>query len=245
MEAIAEASGLVGSSGLRFMRSPRHILSATGRIDILSAGWQCGPTLRDSTTRSFDELGLLKERDRELVNGLRSSVSAKNGRFISLSIQGSSPFTAEMLRRRDEPGIAVHHYAAPQTVSWMTKMHGGRRIRLWSLGSRAWTTMRHQAERCIVTPADAPLFRAYDLNQPQDPLGMMLVDLQDWLGCIVEELPPAHGPMVLGVDLSSGYAMTAAVGYWPETGRLEGFCASRLSRPAFSRTYGRRWGSLS
>ena len=31
--------------------------------------------------------------------------------------------------------------------------------------------------------------------------------------------------MVLGVDLSSGYAMSAAAAYWPETGRLQGICA--------------------
>ena len=31
--------------------------------------------------------------------------------------------------------------------------------------------------------------------------------------------------MVLGVDLSSGYAMSAAAAYWPATGRLQGLCA--------------------
>ena len=35
----------------------------------------------------------------------------------------------------------------------------------------------------------------------------------------------AAGPMVLGVDLSGSWAMSAAAAYWPETGRLQGICA--------------------
>ena len=48
---------------------------------------------------------------------------------------------------------------------------------------------------------------------------------EDWQAAETETLPDRQGPMVLGVDLSSGYAMTAAGAYWPETGRLEGLCA--------------------
>ena len=77
----------------------------------------------------------------------------------------------------------------------------------------------------MATPADQSAFRAYDLNQPQDPAGQLLLEAADWKACEVDELPEADGPMVLGVDLSSGYAMSAAAAYWPETGRLQGICA--------------------
>ena len=40
-----------------------------------------------------DELGLLHARDREFVNGMRSAISARDGRFMALSIRGDIPRT--------------------------------------------------------------------------------------------------------------------------------------------------------
>ena len=222
-EAIIEASDL---KGIQARKSPRHLLSDTGRVDFLSADASAGHA-SGFDDAVFDELGLLKERDRELVNGLRSSVSARNGRFIGLSIQGDAPFTEEMLARRGAAGLAVHHYAAPEDCSlddedaWRAANPG------LELGIKAMDYMRHQALRALTTPADAPAFRAFDLNQPQDIAQQQLVTAQDWKGLQREHdsLPAQTGPMILGVDLSSGYAMSAAVAYWPETLRMEGLCA--------------------
>ena len=63
--------------------------SATGTVDILSAEKSAGhgSGFDDAV---IDEIGLFQERDRELVNGMRSSTSAKDGRFIALSIQGTA-----------------------------------------------------------------------------------------------------------------------------------------------------------
>ena len=79
----------------------------------------------------------------------------------------------------------------------------------------------------MATPADAGSFRAFDLNQPVAINAQHLVQGSDWTPLEVEfaALPGMAGPMVLGVDLSSGYAMSAAVAYWPETQRLQGICA--------------------
>ena len=223
MEAIAEASRL---KGVRCMRAPRHVVSDTGRVDILSAEGNAGHASGFDDVL-VDELGLLKERDRELVNGLRTSVSARNGRFIGLSIQGDAPFTQEILERRGNRGLVVHHYTArddcdlDDEAAWHAANPGLR------AGIKSIDYMRHQAARALATPADQPSFRAYDLNQPQDPAGQLLIDAQDWRACEVElsDLSGQLGPMVLGVDLSSGYAMSAAAAYWPETGRLQGICA--------------------
>ena len=94
--------------------------------------------------------------------------------------------------------------------------------------------MRYQSARVLATPADAPSFRAYDLNQPQEPSAKVLVSATDWRSCEVEYLPEKDGPMVLGVDLSSGYAMSAAAAYWPATGRLEAISAFQTSRTCTS-----------
>ena len=95
------------------------------------------------------------------------------------------------------------------------------------LGIKSMDYMRHQSVRALTTPADAPAFRAFDLNQPQGIDQQLLVIAQDWQALEREpdSLPAKTGPMILGVDLSSGYAMSAAVAYWPETQRMEGICA--------------------
>ena len=91
-EQIAEASGI---EGLTFKRSPApgHIESASGRLDILSAERSAGHA-SGFDDAIVDELGLLPEGARELVAGMRSSVSARGGRFMALSITGDAPFTA-------------------------------------------------------------------------------------------------------------------------------------------------------
>ena len=50
-----------------------------------------------------DELGLLGERDRALIAGMRSSVSARRGKFVALSVFGDGPFIPEILERRGDP----------------------------------------------------------------------------------------------------------------------------------------------
>ena len=224
IEAIAKVSGMLGRDGLRLMKSPRHIVSETGRVEILSADASAGHASGFDDVL-LDELGLLKERDREFVNGLRSSVSTRGGRFIGLSIQGDAPFTEEMLGRSGESGLVVHHYAAPadcrldDETGWHAANPG------LAVGIKDLEYMRHESQRALTTPADASSFRAYDLNQPQATEGAMLLQIDDWGACETDTLPDASGPLVLGVDLSSGYAMSACAGYWPETGRFEAMAA--------------------
>ena len=220
-EAIADASGL---TGLVFRRAPMRIIGPSGDVDILSADKSAGHS-SGYDDAIFDELGLIPERGRELVNGLRSAVSARNGRFLALSIQGDAPFTAEMLDRKGQPDIAVHHYAAADDAAlddvnaWYAANPG------LLPGIKSMDYMKHASNRALTVPADAPGFRAYDLNLPATPSAAMLVQAADWQACETDDLPPMDGPLVLGVDLGSGYAMSAAAGYWPATGRIEGIAA--------------------
>ena len=61
---------------------------------------------------------------------------------------------------------------------------------------------------------------ALNLGTP-DTVESVLVSTAAWTRCEVEKLPPAKGGYVLGFDLGSGSAMTAAAAYWPDTCRLE------------------------
>ena len=112
MEQIAEASG---SRGLQFYRSPTpgRVVAPGATLDVLSADKSSGHA-SGFDDALVDETGLLQERDRQLVNGLRSSISARNGRIIHLSIHGDGPFVPELLELRDDPAISIHHYAAPE-----------------------------------------------------------------------------------------------------------------------------------
>lgn len=52
-----------------------------------------------------------------------------------------------------------------------------------------------------------------------------LLDLNDWLQCETEDLPPRQGQVVIGLDLGETASMSAAAYLWPETGRLEAWGA--------------------
>ena len=110
MSEIAEASRL---QGLQFYKSPApgHIRTLDGTTaEFLSADRRSGHAAGFDVVL-VDELGLMGERDRDLVAGMRTSTSARNGRFIALSIRGDSPLLEEMIERRDLPTCAVHLFA--------------------------------------------------------------------------------------------------------------------------------------
>ena len=189
--AISESSEL---AGLTFRRAPLRIIGPCGDVDILSADKSSGHA-SGFDDAIVDELGLLPERDRELVNGMRTAVSARDGRFLALSIQGDSPFTAELIDRSGSPGVVVHHYAAPpdcaldDVAAWYAANPG--------LGTiKSLDYMRQSAARALAVPADAPSFRAYDLNVPQSPGGMLLVSADDWQACESDDLPERSGTCV-------------------------------------------------
>ena len=167
-------------------------------MDILSADKSSGHAsgFDDSI---LDETGLLDESHRELVNGMRTAVSARDGRVIHLSIQGDSPFTAELLERKGEPGIAIHHYAAPEGChlddrdAWVAANP--------SLGTiKSWRYMEQAAARAIAIPADAATFRAFDLNEPTDPSRELIFPLSRLQACFVDVLPPREGHCYVGLD---------------------------------------------
>ena len=182
VEAIAVASDL---GGLAFRRQPRHILSETGRVDIESADRGAGHAAGFDAA-IIDEIGLLAERDRALVNGMRSSVSARDGRFISMSVRGTAPFIDEILERRGERGLAIHHYAADRDLpiddprAWRQGNPG-----LGAIKGTAY--MRREARRVLVSTADQPSFRALDLNLPGAPVAELVCTPEQWRRC---EVPP-------------------------------------------------------
>ena len=97
--------------GLTFPRSPApgRIVSRWGTCEILSASDYEGHASGFDLVL-LDEPGLLPERYRALIAGLKSSLTARRGRMICLSIVSDSPFTQEAIALKGHEGIVVHHY---------------------------------------------------------------------------------------------------------------------------------------
>ena len=218
IEAIAIASGL---TGLTFKRSPQpgYIVSDTGQFDVLSADKNAGAASGYDLILC-DETGLFPDGARELLAGLRSSVSARDGRVIHISVRGDSPLLQEILDRADLPTTAVHLYDAPDGCD-LDDLEAWKAANPGLGGIKSLQYMIDEAARVAITPADQAAFRAFDLNQALDPARKMIVSVTDWQGIVTDTPTERAGPVVLGLDLGGSASMTALAAIWIKTGRLE------------------------
>ena len=236
IEAIATASGYtVGkpreACDLQIARSPwPGKITGTetgGTIEVEGAGHASASGHAASYDYAIcDELGLLQERHRPLVNGMRSALSTKRGRFVALSIVGSGPFVLETLERRASKHLAVHEYVADldlpidDEAAWKQANPGYGVIKMKSY-------FREQVDRVLATPADEQDFIAHDLNRPGAVTGELLCSLSEWKDCEAapDELPPRRGPAYVGLDIGDVQSFTSCAAYWPESSRLECYTA--------------------
>ena len=171
-----------------------------------------------------DELGLFPESSRELLASCRGSLSAKDGRFVAISIQGDSPLMREMVSRQGQDTTYVQVHAgrrdAPldDRANWLRANPG-----LGPIKSESY--MRDMAKIALSSPRDQAMFRIQELNEPGRPEADMLVSAADWRECEVDELPTRAGPCYVGVDLGGSASMSSAVFYWGDTCRLEAYGA--------------------
>ncbi|MCY3920040.1 MAG: terminase large subunit [Chloroflexi bacterium] len=223
MESIARASAL---PGIKFKRSPQPGQVTVEEhdivLDFLAADKASGHAV-GADIAIIDEAGLLGEDKRALWNAMLTSVSGRDGRLICISIRGEGPMFAELLARGAEPHVHAVEFAAPpgcaldDRAGWLAANPGLKH------GIKSPEYMERAAKRALASPGDQAAFRAYDLNQPQEPEREMIVSLSDWRRCVAEgqAAPPRRGECALGVDIGGSASMTAAVAYWPESGRYE------------------------
>lgn len=216
--AIAEASRL--DVTIRQAPYPGKIISSTGSLETLASERTAGHSSSFDLV-VVDETGLMPERSRELLAGLRSSVSAKAGRIVHISVRGDSPLFAEVI---DNPAVVSHVYAAPEGCqiddreAWAMANPGLGTIKQISY-------MEEEVERIRGAPGDEPSFRAYDLNQNLDPTREMILSPDDLRQCFTVDLPARAGHAYLGFDFGEATSSTAAVAIWPSTGRMETWMA--------------------
>ena len=154
---------------------------------------------------------------------MKTSISARGGRYIALTIHGDGPFVPDMLSRKGSQGLAVHHYAAKEGCELDDP-------RAWQAANPSLGTIKQRsymvarARAAIAVSSDEPDFRAFDLNLPSTPGANPLCGIAHWKACeveAVEDLPPREGKLWIGLDLGGHASMTAAALWWPETTRLE------------------------
>ena len=219
IQSIGEASKL---KELRYRRSPYpgKIESLTGSIEVLSSDRSAGHSSSFDLV-VIDETGLFPERARELLAGLRSSVSAKAGRIIHISVRGDSPLFDEVL---NNPLTSTAIYEAPADCELNDRA-------AWAMANpglgviKSVDYMAAEAARVKHVASDEPSFRAYDLNARLDPTKEMILSPDDLRGCFVDELPERRGVVYLGLDMGEAQSASAAFAVWPATGRCETWMA--------------------
>ena len=220
---IAEASNL---DGLRIRRSPYpgKIESETGSLDTLSADRLAGHAAGYDRVW-VDETGLFPLRARDLLAGLRSSVSARAGKIRHISVRGDSQLFAEIL---DNPAVPSHVYAPvvrdgeeeiaiTDEAAWRAANPGLGTIKQWSY-------MREEVARVQGAPSDEPSFRAFDLNQSLSPTREMVCTPTDLQRCFTDDVT-YEGPCYLAFDIGEAGSGSAAVAYFSVTGALRTWLA--------------------
>ena len=219
IENISKASGLA----VEVKRSPypgQVIGPDRCRVTILASDRATGHGLGVDLA-IFDELGLVPESKRGLYSAVRSSVSARDGRVLAISIMGDGPMMREIRERSNDPAVIFHEYAAPADCKLDDR--SAWRAANPSLGTiKSETYMEDMSRSALATPADAAAFRAYDLNQPVGPSREVIVLPEVWDRCETEDdLPERDGECVVGLDIGGSSSMTACVAVWSATGRME------------------------
>ena len=219
---IAAASGL---KGIRFGRAPKVAESVYGKADFLSSEKSSGHASGYDLVLN-DELGLFPAGSgRDLVAGLLSSVSARRGRMMSISVVGFSDLTRELIARKDDPGVVVHLYQAPAGCDLQDEDSWAKANP--TLGTiKSVEHMRFCARRAASSPADQSSFRSLELNQFGSPSREPIVALDRFLICSTRPVPERSGPLHIGVDLGGSASLTAASLYFADTGRLEVYAAA-------------------
>ena len=102
--------------------------------------------------------------------------------------------------------------------------------RTWARANPSLSTMpdlvqvlQREARRARLDPSALAYFRALRLNMGEaDVIEKVLLGVNIWVDLEVETLDRS-GPYILGIDLGTTQAQSAAAGYWPNTGALDAF----------------------
>jgi len=168
----------------------------------------------------LDELGLFDERSRSLVRSMYSSVVARSGRVISLSIRGDNQSLEEIIQRKDQPDTYVQIHSADERASILDEDAIRKANPGIDAGILKLEDILFHARSASVTPSDQVYFRSHHLNLKQKPDHEVLCSVSDWVSCEVDHLPELQHPVFIGVDLGGVSSMSCVSVYEPFTSSL-------------------------
>ena len=159
IELTANASGLSGITVKKY--PPPGTIEGLNQasLSILASDRATGHAV-GADLAILDEAGLLQENNRDLWNAVLSSTSGRDGRMLSISIQGDGPMFSELKARLDSPSVAFHLYAAPDDCSVDDESAWKRPTLGWRMGLNRgdtwWTWRRGPSPFHLTPPASAP-----------------------------------------------------------------------------------------
>lgn len=215
---------------LIFRRAPRLEIEYTGDggghiLRVLAADGKSAlggaPTMVIMDERGHWAL----DRGDELEAALLSGLGKRGGRAFLISTSASDdthPFSrwiddpvpgSYVQEHRPSPGLP-----ADDRESLLLANPGSE----FGIGaSLDW--LEAQARRAIARGGSSlTSFRLYNRNERVSGEARdLLITMDEWMACEVEQMPPREGSVVIGIDLGGSASMTAAAFYWPDSGRLE------------------------
>jgi len=244
VELTAKASGLWDRLTLRLSPPPGSLEGANGaRVRFLAADKATGHAI-GADLALIDEAGLLPENKRSLWNALFTSISGRNGRMWSISIQGDGPMFEELEARAESDKVFWRRWQAPadcdiaDEAAWHAANPGV------ADGIKALDYMRDAAERAAGSPGNEMHFRAWDLNQSVDPDREVIVPMSEYAACVSPDAPPLDGDLCVGIDIGGSASMTAAAAVSLDTGRIRTWGAFPADPALSVRARTDRMGSL-
>ena len=159
-------------------------------------------------------------KSERMVSALRTSMGKLPGsRFIAIGTRPESTQHWFQVALNGGFGYSQSHSADPDDDPF--------KRRTWHKSNPSLRYMPALLKRMIaeakeakVDPSKLPSFKALRLNMGgSDTQQSYLMEAADWQR--IEGDVARTGPFILGIDLGTSAAMSAAAGYWPATGRLE------------------------
>ena len=229
-EAVKASLGLMGEAGdYRILDQQNMALiqhKETGaRLRVLGADAKRAHGLRFNLA-VCDEPAQWGVRGELLASAVKTALGKRKGAravFLGTRPASDSHFFARLLAENDPSVFSLTFAAGPDDdpfkVSTWRKANPGL-----SYGLPDIEVLRAEARMARRDPGELATFRALRLNGGTSEVERpMLIDAESWRRVEADTLPERDGPCVWGVDLGGTAAFSAAAGFWPKTGRLEGF----------------------
>ena len=160
-----------------------------------------------------------------MIAALRTSMGKiPNARLIALGTQPDKPehWFSRMLHTQGAADYVQVH-SAPENSPLTHKTTWRKANPSMDGMPELEKTIRKEAQRARQDAMEAASFRALRLNQPvSDVVESVLIEASTWRGIEADNIE-YRGAYVLGVDLGTNAAMSAAAAYYPLSGALDAF----------------------